>query len=146
MTAVEILDGYRTALFPQQQLPAGTPGAASRERRITKLQQRPDHDGKSTTHKDVTTIKGLLKFALKRKLIVQNPLADYTLKKPKPKPQPCWTLPQIHAIEAAATRQPHHDVFALKARTGMRIGEVKYLCWDDLDFENEVIRIQPKAE
>lgn len=117
-----------------------------RERRITKLQERPGHDGKNTTHKDVTTIKGLLKFAVKRGLVPRNPLVDYTLKKPKPKPQPYWTLEQLRSIEETLTRQPHRDVCLLKARTGMRIGEIKYLCWEDLDFKNRVIKIQPKPE
>jgi integrase len=49
-----------------------------------------------------------------------------------------------HRLLDAVERQPHRDVYELLGLTGMRIGEVQHLVWDDLDFDNNTIKIQAK--
>src|SRR5207253_2298163 len=51
---------------------------------------------------------------------------------------------EFDRIIAAADRQPHKDVYFLLGLTGMRIGEVEHLMWDDIDFENNAIKVQAK--
>ena len=46
-------------------------------------------------------------------------------------------------IVAAANPQ-YHPLFHFLADTGTRIGEAIWLTWDDVDFENGVIRVQAK--
>jgi integrase/recombinase XerC len=52
---------------------------------------------------------------------------------------------ELDRILAAAKRQPHADVYRLLGLSGMRIGEVENLTWDDVDFDYRMIKIQAKA-
>jgi integrase len=115
-----------------------------RARRVSELSKRPGRDGQKTAANDLVTIREIVNFALDRKLIHEDPLAGYKIKKVKTKPQPYWVQEDLDRILAAARRQPHHDVFEMLAWTGMRIGEVQFLTWDDVDFTNRVIKIQAK--
>lgn len=115
-----------------------------REHRIAELAKRPGRDGQKTATNDLVTIRGIVNFALRRRLIREDPLAGYSIKKAKTKPQPYWVQTELDRILKASRRQPHKDVFLLLAWTGMRIGEVEYLTWEDIDFDNRVIKIQEK--
>ena len=96
-----------------------------------------------TIHNDTVTIRQLVNFALKRGLITEDPLKDLEIKKPKRTPQPCWTRDQVDQILAAAT-PPHQAPLVFLAETGARVGEAKWLTWDDVDFEHRLIYIRPK--
>ena len=96
-----------------------------------------------TVHNDTVTIRQLVNFALKRGLISEDPLKDLEIKKPKRTPQPCWTRDEVDQILAAAT-PPHHAPLVFLAETGARVGEAKWLTWDDVDFEHRLIHIRPK--
>ena len=85
-----------------------------------------------------------MNFVIKRKLIRTDPLPGIKIKKAKTKPQPYWVQDELERILQAATRQPHHDVYRLLAGNGMRIGEVEHLTWEDVDFENKVIKVHEK--
>jgi integrase/recombinase XerD len=115
-----------------------------RKRRVEALAKRPGRDGQKTAANDLVTIREIVNYALKRKLIHEDPLAGYSIKKVKTKMQPYWPQPELDQILAAAFRQPHGDLFKLLALTGMRVGEAQFLTWDDLDFENRIIKIQAK--
>jgi integrase len=79
-------------------------------------------------------------------VIHADPLDGYSVKKAKTKPQPYWVQEELERILAAAKRQPHQDLFRLLAFTGMRIGEVQNLTWDDVDFDNRVLKVQAKRD
>jgi integrase len=85
----------------------------------------------------------LINFALSGDMIAVDPLKGLTLKKPKPTPQPCWTLDQMIKI-LAATPPALLPLLTLLAETGMRIGEAAWLIWEDVDLSANVVRIQPK--
>jgi site-specific recombinase XerD len=57
-----------------------------------------------TVHNDTVLLKQLVNFALRRGLIHGEPLRGLKLKKPKTRPQPCWTRPEVDRILAATTR------------------------------------------
>jgi integrase len=97
-----------------------------------------------TIHNDTVTIRQLVNFALKRGLISDDPLQDLEIKKPKRTPQPCWTRDQVDRILAAAT-PPHQAPLVFLAETGARVGEAKWLTWEDVDFERRLIHIRAKA-
>jgi integrase len=115
-----------------------------RKLRIEELSKRPGRDGQKTAANDLVTIRGIVNYALDHKLIHEDPLAGYVIKKVKTKVQPYWVQEQLDRVLAAAKRQPHRDVYLLLAWTGMRIGEVQYLTWNDIDFDNLVVKIQAK--
>jgi integrase len=94
---------------------------------------------------ETVIIRQLVNFALSRKLIAADPLAGLKIKKAKPKRQPFWTWPQINQI-LQAVDEPHYKVLLLLADTGMRIGEAKWLTWDDIDFKRNVILIRAKDD
>ena len=52
---------------------------------------------------------------------------------------------QIEQI-LAATDEPQRSQLRLLAETGMRVGELKWLTWDDTDFQNNVIHVQAKDD
>jgi site-specific recombinase XerD len=96
-----------------------------------------------TIYTEVVLIRQLVLFAHRRGMIAQDPLVGLKMKKPKATPQPCWTPEQVERILSAA-REPQKTVFTLLSETGVRIGELKWLTWDDIDLHNNVIHIRPK--
>lgn len=96
-----------------------------------------------TVHNDTVAIRQLVNFALKRGLIEDDPLKSLKMKKPKRTPQPCWTRDQVDLILAAA-KPPHHPALVFLAETGTRVGEAKWLTWDDVDLKHRQIHIRPK--
>jgi hypothetical protein len=61
-----------------------------RKRRTELLSKRPGRHGQNTATKDMVTIRGIVNYALELKLIHDDPLAGYSIKKAKTKPQPYW--------------------------------------------------------
>ncbi len=88
-------------------------------------------------------LRSLTLFALRRRLTDVDPLVGYTLRKPKPKPQPCWSPVEAERILHAAT-EAYRPYFTFLRETGCRAGEGKYPAWDDVDFGRSVILIRPK--
>jgi integrase len=96
-----------------------------------------------TIHNDVVVIKQLVNFAVQRRMIAANPLAGLKLELPKRTPQPFWTRDQVDRILANAN-STYRPLFQFLADTGCRIGEAVWLTWPDVDFDNNVVHIQPK--
>jgi integrase len=99
--------------------------------------------GPKTVHNDTVTIRQLVNFALKRGMILDDPLAGLKIKKPKRTPQPCWTRGQVDQILEAA-EPPHRPALVFLGETGARVGEAKWLTWDDVDLDRRLIHIRPK--
>ena len=96
-----------------------------------------------TVHNDTVTIRQLVNFALERDLITEDPLRGLKLKKPKRTPQPCWTREQVDSILTTAV-PPHRAALIFLAETGARVGEARWLTWDDVDLDRRLIHIRPK--
>jgi site-specific recombinase XerD len=96
-----------------------------------------------TVHNDTVCIKQLVKFALKRGMIAENPLRDLEIDRPKRTPQPCWDRAQVEQI-LASTKPPYESPLIFLAETGTRVGEAKWLTHDDVDLERRLIHIRPK--
>jgi integrase len=97
-----------------------------------------------TIHNDTVTVRQLVNFALQRRLIADDPLVNLKLAKPKRSPQPCWTREQVDRILQAA-EMPHRAVLTFLAETGTRVGEAKWLTWEDIDIERRLVHIRPKV-
>jgi len=96
-----------------------------------------------TIHTEVAIIRQLTKFAKSRRLIHEDPLDGLKNREPKRTQQPFWTHEESQQILAAA-QEPQRSVFTFLNETGMRIGEVQWLTWDDVDFQQGVIHVRPK--
>jgi site-specific recombinase XerD len=109
-----------------------------------KARRVDDQAAAKTIYTETVVIRQLVNFALTRKLITADPLGELKLKKPKPRPQPCWTKEEVQEI-LAACHEPQRMLLTILAETGMRVGELKHLTWDDVDFLRGVILIQEKV-
>lgn len=94
---------------------------------------------------EVVIIRQMVNFALSRNKLQRDPLSGLKIKKAKPRPQPCWTRAEVDRILAEASG-PHRPALVLLAATGMRVGELCWLTWDDVDFTLGVIKIRPKDD
>lgn len=94
---------------------------------------------------ELVIIRQMVNFALSRGKIQQDPLKGLKLKKAKPRPQPCWTRSEVARILAASSG-PHRPSLVLLAESGMRVGELRWLTWDDVDLAAGVIQVRPKDD
>jgi integrase len=96
-----------------------------------------------TVYTETVIARQLVKFALSRGMIAEDPLRGLRLGKPKPTPQPCWTTEELERILASAPAT-YRDAFVLLADTGLRAGELVHLTWDDIDPLRNLIHVRPK--
>jgi integrase len=78
-------------------------------------------------------------------MVDAGPMAGFTLKKPKPTRQPCWTAAEVAKILTAAPPDVRPPL-TLLAETGMRFGELQWLTWQDveLDVDRGAIHVREK--
>jgi site-specific recombinase XerD len=96
-----------------------------------------------TVYTETVVIRQPVNFALSREMLAVDPLKGLRLAKPRPTVQPCWTKVEVDGI-LSASREPQRSMFALLAETGMRVGELKHLLWDDVDLERGFFHVRPK--
>jgi len=108
--------------------------------------RKQDHHLK-TLYTEGIVIKQFFRWARRRKLVLNNPLDDIKLSKPKLVPKAGPTLEQINMI-LAATRSEFRAMIAILAFTGMRSGELQRLLVDDHDARGNWMHVvsRPGAE
>ncbi len=91
-------------------------------------------------------INGILSYAVELELIESNPLRDLVLKYKKKKFEidPLTESESHLLLEQAKTfgDGSYYPVMLCALRTGMRIGEIQALKWDDIDFDNRQIEVK----
>jgi len=85
-----------------------------------------------TVYTESVVIRQLAKFAVSHGLVDTDPLKALKLTKPRPAPQPCWRRDQVERILAVSPEWLRPSL-TLLAELGLRIGELKWLTWDDVD-------------
>jgi integrase len=93
--------------------------------------QRKAEVAPTTLYHETILIKQVVNFAFERGFLDSNPLKK--LKRPRPAPQPTFTLDQVNRIIAAGGI--FADVFEFAAFTGARVGEIRWLTWDDVELD-----------
>jgi integrase len=99
--------------------------------------------GSGTISNETVIIRQIINFALSRKLLRRDPLAGLKLKKPKPAEQPCWSRAEVDQI-LTACKGPLRNALVVLAETGMRLGEAKWLTWQDIDFDRNIVHVRAK--
>lgn len=99
--------------------------------------------GDKTIYTESVIIRQTVNFALRRRMISQDPLRGLRLRKVKSRPQPFWSFEEVEQILAAATGG-FRTIMQVLAYTGMRVGEAKWMTWDDVDQACTVIQIRGK--
>jgi len=88
-------------------------------------------------------IKQTIKWAVRQKIIRDNPIAGAQVPTAKPKPQPCFTDEQIaglierceHLMQTDASWINTRNAIVILSHTGLRVGELVQLQWQDVLFE-----------
>jgi integrase len=108
--------------------------------------RKADHHPK-TLYTEGIVVKQFFKWARSRKLIAENPIADFKLSKPCQEPRGGPGLADVDRI-LTALEEPRRTAVAVLAFTGMRSGELQRLRPEDLDLEGNWLHVcsRPGAE
>ena len=92
----------------------------------------------------LSTTKQIFKYAMTNGLIQSNPCVDILIDKRDRKRNPSKALEDwvVEAFFSALKKESSIALFKFMLFSGVRIGELAALRWEDIDFENEVIRIR----
>ena len=93
-----------------------------------------------TVYNESVIIKQVFKWARNRKLIVENPLVEIRLNKPRLQVKIGPSLVQVDAILASAG-EPLRSQLTVLSFTGMRAGELQRLRVEDVDLKSGWIHI-----
>lgn len=91
-----------------------------------------------------TLLKAILRFAVRKMYIDQNPLdyLDYVKRTNEPKPKMnFFTLDDYKRFRSAISKEIHIVLFDMLYWTGMRLGELQARTWRDLDFKTGDLNI-----
>jgi integrase len=111
-----------------------------------RTERKRDHHPK-TMYTEGVVIKQFLKWAVSRKLLNENPIADFKLVKPALEPRGGPNLEQVDRI-LGDLDEPQRTAVAVLAFSGVRAGELQRLRPEDLDLAGNwlEIRSRPGAE
>ena len=98
------------------------------------VRRRRDGMAAKTVYTELTIIRQWLNFAVTRRMLNASPVAGTKLVKPKPTPRDYWRQDKLDAIVDTA-KGPYKAAYLLMSETGMRVGEVIHLTWDDLTLD-----------
>ena len=97
----------------------------------------------ATINSYLTTLKQLYNYAEKRKFLQDNTARHVRRLQKKPrKPPRYFTKEEMEKI--LSYDGPYRDVFIILLYTGMRKSALIFLEWEDIDFDNKIIKIRNK--
>lgn len=77
---------------------------------------------------------GALAAAVRAGHLDSNPLAETVLPREEEKIPPAWRSDEVRRLLAACVGDPHEAFVHLGLATGLRLGELRALVWDDVDL------------
>lgn len=90
-----------------------------------------------------TVLGSIFKKGVQMELIYKNPVENVDKPKMPKTKQKSWTAEQaLRFLSAAKLRANYYLAYSLAFNTGMRIGEVLGLHWEDVDIYNKMIHVQ----
>lgn len=96
----------------------------------------------STIHLLIQLLRKCLAVAKQRGWLLLNPCDNLVLPKRKPMPIKALTRDDQKKIEAVAIKDNQGLPTLLALHTGLRIGEVAALTWNDIDLSNQTISVR----
>jgi len=91
-------------------------------------------------YNETIVIKQLFKWAARNGYLSKNLLEPVRFAKVKSPKQPCFTIEQVELLLSNAERWAV-PIFTTLSFTGMRIGELAQLHWEDVGLESSVIHV-----
>lgn len=107
------------------------------------LDKRILNDGISnmTANHTIRAMKTFLSFCVRKNYISESPIKHMT-KYPIDQKEPRFlSSDEIRALVSAAEGSPIRHLVLTAVYTGMRLGEIERLTWDDIDFESGTITV-----
>jgi len=97
----------------------------------------------NTAHNTNKLIKNFFKYCVKDNMIIKNPLDAVTLPKTESKTGDNKVLSQqdIDTLIQASSADGDLFIFVFALFTGLRLGEILALTHNDIDFENNIIKV-----
>ena len=105
---------------------------------------RINHDKLALTsaNRIIATIKAWLNFAVRRKIIFENPIKYFQNYKPGEKHPKFLPIDEVNKlIEAAQGNRLYYPILTA-LYTGMRVEEIYHLEWPDIDFTNGHVTVK----
>ncbi|VXC97951.1 conserved hypothetical protein [Oceanicaulis sp. 350] len=89
------------------------------------------------------TLNRVIKEAQRRNLVGRNIIADKSIKAPRAEPY-VKRMPERHELSGLLANTDDRGQVLLMAAmlTGMRLGELRALTWDDVRFDDRIIRVR----
>lgn len=87
------------------------------------------------------SLAGALKLAVRNKVLASNPLAEVERPKPKRPIPKHWSPEQARAFLKSQDGDRLYPLWAFLLGSGVRIGELVWLRWDNVDLDRRQVRI-----
>lgn len=98
-----------------------------------------------TIYLELTTLKGVNRWLIEEKLLPETCRLRIRLQKPQGTSTYCYTTGEVQAMLAHCRHHEDllwlHDVILALSHTGMRIGELVALRWEDIDLQSEFLYV-----
>lgn len=98
-----------------------------------------------TIYNETVILLQLMKFAKRMDYITTEPFKNFPNPEPRPARQPCWTPEETERILESAKDQDRL-AFTILADSGIRLGELQWLSWDDIDLEGRTLQVREKDD
>ncbi len=96
----------------------------------------------STINRELASLKRCLNWGVENRLLPSSPLArTKKLRGESPGRLRFLSEEEMHRLLRASEGSVYHDIFFTFLKTGMRKGELIHLRWEDVDFEQSLIRV-----
>lgn len=95
----------------------------------------------NTMKKVHAILSDLLAYAVNNDILIKNPCQGVSIPKKEAKKRRVLTRDEQETFLQAAKTSPYYMVYVTALYTGMRIGELLALTWDDIDFRKSSISI-----
>ena len=92
------------------------------------------------------TLRSALSQAYKNGIIGENPSTRVTLPKAKSKKPVHLSEVDMRKLQSACENQYLGGIICLALQTGMRIGELTGITWDNIDFERETVCVEAQLQ
>lgn len=86
-------------------------------------------------------VKQSINEAIRYEYLAEDPLKQVVLPKVENKHIAALSLKDQHQLEDLARQTPHGTPVFLSLYSGLRIGEISGLTWDDIDFDQRLIKV-----